>query len=300
MTTLYWNNICLLSMLEEQYLSSLSSNSIEIEYFGLGRKMSLLKKIQSEKTNNKSNWDIIISTDTDVFQDNRLISKENNLINLKNFYSINDNKYIQELIHPNGIFMPFIIIPLVIIYNKNLLNKKDIPTSFFELTHLKYKNKFVFGGLHNSAGKSFLKSILFKYGEKNTLKILSNSVKTSMPAAAFKMVHSGQLPLAIVPTIFSNRSEYNHISTIWPEEGAISIPSYICIKKDVSKKTIEYVKNNITCLNFQEELVKRGSIIPTHKNVNNSFFTNSCKLFNPSWKFLNSLDHDYFYKLISL
>lgn len=276
---LYWNNICLVTKLEEEYINSHISESpeiLDVTYFGLGRPQSML---QHFKENSQLLCDYIVSTDTDIFHD----QKYKNMFN--DFDSLNK----------------FITIPLVIIYNKKCLGSLKPPKSFNDLFHADYQGNYAFGGPHNSAGKSLIKSLWYAYGIEKAIDFIKNSVITSMPAAAFQKVITGTLPIAIVPTIFSLRAGIGSLKMVWPEDGAIPIHSYIGKKSKLSKEINTFFNNTILGKEFQQVLVEKAAIIPHHPDVSYPVFKDvqSYPLMDPDWNFLKTLDHSLLYKLLS-
>lgn len=276
---LFWNNICLVTKLEEEFINAHINESpqfLDVTYFGLGRPQSML---QYFKENNQLLCDYIVSTDTDIFHD-------------KNYnHMFNDFTPLDK----------FITIPLVIIYNENNLGSLKPPKSFSDLFQEDYKGKFAFGGPHNSAGKSLIKSIWYTYGIEKAKDFIKSSIITSMPAAAFNKVMTGAVPIAIVPTIFSLRAGISSIQMVWPEDGAIPIHSYIGSRTTLSNEINTFFSTNLLGKEFQQLLVEKAAIIPHHPDVPYPIFNNvkSYSLMDPDWNFLKTLDHSLLYQLLA-
>ncbi|SHK02107.1 ABC transporter substrate-binding protein [Paramaledivibacter caminithermalis] len=301
----YWNNVCLLSTREEKFINnslkeSKKENSIIFEYYGLGRKMGLKEKIIEDLSDGTIEADLVISTDLDIFQSKNLIpSKSNELSNIKDLLPLRTAITNSNIVEPSGIFAPFIIIPLIFVVNKNLIPEEKIPYSFEQLLDPYYKNKIAFGGIHNSAGRSLIKSIWYLYGRQKAEEFVTNSIITSMPAAAFKKTMTGEAAISIVPTIFAMRSGINNIVAIWPKEGAVAIPSYYALKKDSDSLCTEWVLHNILGKSHQELLKSAGAVIPCDPDIDLPDLAkeNNCSLLYPDWSFLHNFDDDYFYSL---
>ncbi|GAU78864.1 ABC transporter substrate-binding protein [Fusibacter sp. 3D3] len=276
---LFWNNICLISKLEESYLHqkcSQAPENIETTFFGLGRQENMLDHV---KKTNHLNCDIIVSTDTDIFHDLNHRHLFEGFLPLKKFISI----------------------PLILVINQKALGTLSPPTSFKDLFKKEYAQKYVFGGPHNSAGKSLLKSIWYHYGFKNACAFVENAKIENMPAAAFQKAMKGDIPIAIVPTIFSLRMGLNTLTAVWPKDGAIPIHSYIAIRSTLKKSVSEYFINEVLGADFQEYLVQNAAILPHHPSVKPPFQFNETEfaLMEPSWDFLINLDHQKLYALLS-
>ena len=298
----YWNNICLISNLEEKYISKLCAEKklpLNIEYYGLGREYSLFDKVSQDIDKGSIEADIIVSTDLDVFQDSTLLkSRISEFSSVTLFPTLNSIVHNSNIIDKTGYFTPFITIPLVLVYNKQLVPSNKIPKSFKDLLQPYYYKKVAFGGAHNSAGRSLFKSLFYLYGESKTKQFIESCHKGSMPAAAFQMVASGQVPIAIVPTIFAIRRGINNIDFVWPKEGAVAIPSYVAFKNTVADKDKQLIINTLLGKDFQQLLNKSADIIPSHIDTNSSvLITNEDqKLLYPSWQFTNNLNHSEFYQ----
>ncbi len=299
----YWNNICLISRLEEKYIKEevgKSGMNIQFEYFGLGREKKLSEQIRTERDNGEINADIILTTDLDVFQDKRLLFNEienfENLEHMGSLFPVRKEIKESEIPYEKGFISPFITIPLVIVVNKGLLNGCGIPESFGQLCDERYSGKVVYGGIDTSAGRSLLMSMWYMYGEDMLRDFMDNSVAASMPAAAFNMVMKGQFPIAIVPSIFALRMGIGNLSGIWPVDGAISIPSYLAVKKGTTRETLEFMSEKILSKDKQELLTSNANIIPSHPEADIPAWAgdNGCKLVYPSWKWIESLDYEHF------
>jgi len=275
---LYWNNICLISKLEEEVISNQiikSPTPIEVSYFGLGRPKSMLQHFMDSDS---ISADIIVSTDTDVFHD----------------------KTYAPMFTEFSSFSKFITIPLVLIYNQETLGSLTPPKTFEDLFSISYRGKYTFGGFNNSAGKSLIKSLWFKYGYEKTKLFADHAVINSMPATAFYQVMTGAIPIAIVPTIFSLRAGIGNLKMVWPEDGAIPIHSYTTKKNSLSKSVDDFFENALIGKDFQQLLVEKAAILPSHREVSNPVFVGNktYHLMEPDWDFLTNIDHQELYKLL--
>ncbi|MCD5410932.1 MAG: ABC transporter substrate-binding protein [Clostridiales bacterium] len=283
---LLWNNICLLSRFEEEYINTLGIQELDVDYFGMGRETGLVDYFKNEA----NPWDIVVSTNTDVFQDKSLLH-----IRKETLLSLVDEDFLPKLNHPNLYsepkFLPFIVIPLVIVINTGKTHLR--PKSLEELCSKEYCGQVTFGGIHNSAGRSLIKIIWSLYGKSSAKALLDNSVVGSMPAASFKKVMDGEVPIAVVPTIFAARSGLNDVITVNPIEGAVAIPSFIAINKECPKEEyaifFEKIAKN---KEFHKILWERGKIISPYIEESH------IQLCYPEKSFLDSLDDCEFYEFL--
>ncbi|SCY75965.1 ABC transporter substrate-binding protein [Alkaliphilus peptidifermentans] len=301
---IYWNNICLLSAMEETFIKQQSNKynyfPFTFEYYGLGKPYSMTEKIKADVREGGIKGDIIVSTDLDVFQD-RAMAKDfkSDFQQTNSLFRIRETIMNTTIPDPNRFFHPFIVIPLVMVINTNLVKESEMPASLKDLLHPSFKHRYAFGGVNNSAGRSLIKSLWYLYGSDAAKKFLSGSLITSMPAQAFQRVITGQVPVAIVPTIFALRRGIQGLKACWPLEGAVAIPSYVAVKNRVNNKDLQLFLDTILGMNLQQQLRNSGDIIPVHPDIAISPFTleNDCKLLYPEWSFFDTFDHEEFYHL---
>ncbi|MGV8146542.1 MAG: ABC transporter substrate-binding protein [Alkaliphilus sp.] len=283
---LLWNNICLLSRFEEEYIETLNLTIFDVNYYGMGRETDLFDYF---KADNKE-WDIVVSTNTDVFQNKTLLYSQRDT--LVSFY---EKDFYPRLNAPNLYsepqFLPFIVIPLVIVINTGKTHLR--PTSLKDLCSEEYRGQVTFGGIQNSAGRSLIKAVWSLYGKSLAKELLINSIIGSMPAASFKKVMDGDVPIAVVPTIFAARSGLNNVITVIPSEGAVAIPSFIAVKKECPKdccdRFFETIAEN---KDLHKILWDRGKIISPYVDESH------IPLCYPEKSFLNSLADCEFYDLL--
>ncbi|MCC5909363.1 MAG: ABC transporter substrate-binding protein, partial [Clostridiaceae bacterium] len=299
-----WNNICLLSNMEEAFIKSQSTKynyyPFDFQYYGLGRPYSMTEKVKEDLKTDEIKGDIIVSTDLDVFQDRSLAKHfEESFQKTSSLLPINEFVLKTNIPNTSNYFHPFITIPLVMVINTKLLKESEIPTSFEDLLHPNFKGRYAFGGVHNSAGRSLLKSLWYLYGSNAVESFLSGAVITSMPAQAFQRVMTGQVPVAIVPTIFALRRGIQGLKACWPREGAVAIPSYVAVKSKVATEDFKLFLESILGIDHQIQLKNAGDIIPSHPDAPISSFAleNDCSLLYPKWEFFDTFDHEMFYHL---
>lgn len=306
MYRIYWNNICILSRYEENYLKDKLDAikhkyniDFQIEYFGLGKEKKLSEKLK-EDIENGNMADVIISTDLEIFENNEIYEKyKDKLQDLDNVFSLKDNIR-NSNINRNKKLVPFLNIPLLIVGNKKMI-KNNIPESIEEVIN----ESFIFGGINNSAGTSVVKGIWYKYGERGLKNLLENGIIKEMPIQAFHAVKNGQCVLGLVPSVFAKIGDCSEdLKIIWPKDGALSIPSYIAINKSVDLKTIEILKMEIFNEEFSNFFVNRGDIISCFKDTldKDYFLKNNFNLTYPDDMWFKNLDNKRFediYKNIS-
>lgn len=300
-TKLYWNNVCLFNRMEETFIKEEIEKAgmedvLEVAYFGLGRERKLADQIK-EDLKNGIIPDVIITTDLDVFHDKHMMFPF-----IKEFKSLKGRLELSDQIKESTIrisedkLLPFIVIPQVIVINRHNLKGLPVPKSLKDLAKDMYKDRFTFGGIHNSAGRSIIKSIWAAYGQAVAKKIVANAQLANMPAMAFNSVIRGQVPIAIVPSIFAERAGANNIELICPSEGLVAIPSYIGMKSDVPEAVCSFIIDKIISLDKQMLLYERGKVLPVSCTVEGNYY-HQHKLLYPSWAFIEEMDDNEFYEV---
>lgn len=310
-----WNNVCLLSKVEKQWIQKVTLENqlntlFEFSYFGLGQGSSLYNEIKKRATHKEAFPDIIVSTDLEVFQN--VLFKEKFT---DSYQLLNPNPYAHAYLsgHANLtpeslLFKPFIVIPLIMIVNESLLKGRECPKSIADLIHGDFRDDIVFGGIDNSAGYALMKSIWWKYGEGALNTFLDYASAKSMPAQAFQSVLKGEKCVGFVPSIFALRQGTRSLKAIWPEEGAVGIPSYVAVSKKVTPEDYQKFESNYLNLDFQQQLVTIGDIFPEDSRVPLSRHLNKMmpaladleypQLLYPDWSFTETLDYAKFKAMI--
>lgn len=275
MSTLLWNNVCLLSRLEESFIETKTLNAT-VEYFGLGRKKDLQTFFQTKTPD----WSVVVSTDTEIFQNPHLLPTYSK--DLREFAL--DYHFDGQGINDDTKVKPFILIPLVIVINTTMTALR--PTSIHELCDDEYEGLVTYGGPQNSAGKSLIKAIWSLYGHDALTRFIKNSHAASMPAAAFKLAMDGTHPIAIVPTIFAARQGLHNLISQIPSEGAIAIPSFIAVHNTCDIDNYTSIHDQILAnQSFHQILYDRGCIIsPLVKESQIPFYY-------PPKSFLDAVDY---------
>lgn len=140
------------------------------------------------------------------------------------------------IIDPDGHFSVIAINILVMVVDENRLGGVPMPQSWGDLLKPAYENKVVMRG-HGDIFCDVVQMNYYKdYGETG-VEQLGRSVKYGLhPAQMIKELTSNRSdvpPIHIMPYFFyKTMKECTNIKVIWPEEGALSYPVSVLIKKD--------------------------------------------------------------------
>lgn len=258
--SMYWNNICVLHRYEKKHIEEVTALlkeqdiQLETEYFGLGYP----KKLSEEVKDTGIAPDIIVSTDLEVFEDPEiygLFKKE--LLEIQDLFPLKKEIKNTNLCQDKRL-LPFLVIPLVMVFNKQLLAGQPLPEALKELTL--YPKAF--GGKANSAGRGVIKQLTWLYGKEFTDLFLENAAILDMPVQSLLSVQKGLTPAAITPSIFAFRADETLLSLRYPKEGALTVPSFIAVKNTLSADLAGYILSKLFTVDFCNYFAEQGEIQP--------------------------------------
>lgn len=280
---LYWSNICVLNKSEIELLKRAKEDllkddiELEVKFFGLGYPLHMSDYLRAD---NAIIPDMILSTDLEVFEDERVYKKiESDLADASRLY----RNTIKEIERP--MLLPYLSIPLML-FSKD---KKDL--AFTELK----ANDAAFGGINNSAAKSVVKTVWSLYGKDEAEALLKSSFITPMPIGAFQSVRTGQRKTAVIPSLFA-LSDTSYISSPL-KEGILSIPSYISVRKTIDSEVASKIIERLNGNDFIKLYEEQGKMIMASKEAPEWYKALNTQLALPSYDFLSKLDSAEFYEL---
>jgi ABC-type Fe3+ transport system substrate-binding protein len=284
----YWNNICLISRFEKQYIENKLEEKhlsalFDFKYFGIGREREIIGCIQ-EDLQKDSLPDIIVSTESEVFHTQEGLLDKQQLLTAYEPW-----RFRNHLPHvcPKEKFTPLLYIPLVMIVNKEKVNQ--IPLSIQEvLANPEYEGQITFGGLDNAAGKTLLAAVEYLYGEEKREQLLKWSVTANMPIGAFKNVVDGRSKIGFVPTIFAMRAEAVGVEQVWPKEGAIVVPCFVAVKRGADMKKVACLFKEVITPAFIQQIGTQTGAIPCIEGTDTieAFKAHETQIIYPSWEFI--------------
>lgn len=263
MTTiqLYWNNICILHRQEliflEQIKEDLKKQDIELSvtFFGLGYGTHLSDFLREPGSRLP---DMVVSADLEVFEDSRIFDRfAGDLHPLARLLSTKQEEGV-PLLNRGDFLLPYLAIPLVFFARRDFMQGHD---SLSLDTVVSERLPMAFGGIRNSAAKSVVKTVWETGGEDAAKRLLSGSTLTSMPIEAYHRVRKGDSPLAMVPSVYALRADGEETEAIWPSDGAIAIPSYICAAKTIPVEAALAVAKALRSPEISRFYVENGCLI---------------------------------------
>lgn len=255
--SVYWNNICVLHRQELAYLETCVKTlrhegiNLRVESFGLGYPMHMSDYLRKPDAMLP---DIIVSADLEVFEDHRVFSKlESDLLPLRGWYGVKSTEGVPA-VERGDYLLPFLVIPLVF-FTPDM--NRDTDLSLEEVA--KQGLPVAFGGINNSAAKSVVKTVWNRYGLDAARSLFRQAAVTGMPVQAFQLAKTKAKPLALVPSLFAvNTTEGK---AFCPSDGAVAVPSYICVRNTVSEDNAKKVLDLLFSKEFLTFFVEKGNLI---------------------------------------
>ncbi len=255
--TVYWNNICVLHRQELAYLDTCKKAlegqgiDLQVESFGLGYPLHMSDYLRRDDAVLP---DIIVSANLEVFEDKRVFSKlEKDLLPIGRWYGTKSTEGV-PVVHRGEHLLPYVIIPLVF-FTPDLGRDEDLSLEEVARQGL----PIAFGGINNSAAKSVVKTVWSKYGLDAAKLLFSQATVTGMPVQSFQLAKTGAKPLALVPSLFAvNTTEGK---AFCPSDGAVAIPSYICVRNTVCEADARMVLDMLFSQEFLSFFVEKGNLI---------------------------------------
>lgn len=180
---------------------------------------------------------------------------------------------------PSGYFKVMCLVPIVIIYNRELTNP---PKSWADFMDMRWK-----GRIGAASPKIFRKVVQFYMGE-----LIEGDVNDLLEDIVYKGVHidinhavdNGELDIGIVPLPFAKSSRKNNVCMQWPQEGALCLPQILVHKKgikDDALKISEYLLSD----EVQKYVSKVGMLIPVNPNASlpTDLVENKLNIFWKGW-----------------
>lgn len=297
---IYWSNVCILKKMEKEKLSDWANQwqaqkglDVKVNFFGLGEEMYINEKIASELQKGDLAANIVVSTDVNIFQNKELLLGQlDQFQTLKEQLPLRDELAQKEIAHPCGCFQPCAVALIIMIYNNKLVKETEKPASWADTLKPEWQGKIVFGGAELPAGQGFLRGMWYLHGDKGLEQCVKNYRVVTSPAAVLQAVSKGEFAAGVVPLAFTGRKGLENVTEIWPQEGALAVPSYVAIRKDAPKGAIDFVKETLFSEEIQELYSKNAFLIPAVPGVfpPDIVMENDFKIVYPKWSWIQQTD----------
>lgn len=175
-----------------------------------------------------------------------------------------------EMKDPDGFYYAGRLINMIIAYNTTLVS--DPPQGWQDLLKPRFEGKIGFPTpLRSGAAEASVKTLVDAFGWQYFEDFIANGgIQVKNNSTARDMVSTGELPVGVLLDYMAREAKEkgSPIDYIWPEEGAIFIPSPIAVMK--SSKNPEAAKEFVNYVVSQEgqvTMVELGNFVPIRPDV---------------------------------
>lgn len=288
---LYWSHICVLHRQEKAFLKSLTQQLLEeniqlkVRCFGLGYPEHMSEYLARPDAVLP---DLIVSADLEVFEDSLIFSKlQPELYPAADWVPLRQGPMLNA-VRRGPCLLPFLSIPLVYYTRKPKGCAK---------TALPYWHGLAFGGIHNSAAKTVVKSAWEQWGREAAARLLEESLVTDMPIGAFQAVRQKQADTALVPSLYALRADNRETFLCVPREGPVLIPSYFCARTSAPEWAARRVAESILSRELCDFYAANGDLIVYPACTKLHSRQKAEYVLCPSAEWLGQLSHQDFYQL---
>lgn len=159
---------------------------------------------------------------------------------------------------PQEVFTIYGLYPYVLMVDHTRLGTLPVPSGWDDLLAPEYADQIIAVGSSSRISELLLLTLYKKFGDEGIIKLASN-IKDGWHGRV--MVKTVQNPeersegaaIYVVPWIFAQQCrELEHVSVIWPEDGALVNPLFLLVKQTELEK-VRPVTDFITSRSFAEQ-----------------------------------------------
>ena len=187
---------------------------------------SVKAKLLDEMRRGKAEADLVMISDPDFYLQ---LKKDGKLLN----YKSPEAAELAEPVDSDGAYTPIRISAMVIAVNNDKI--KDPPKSWKDLLDPKFKGKVAMPNPKVAAtALATVSAVTDKYGWEYWQKLKANGVVVSPTMEMREKFGRGEYPITITmeEDVLKQKAQGVRATVIYPEEGSVIVPGYICILKD--------------------------------------------------------------------
>jgi len=187
---------------------------------------SVKAKLLDEMKRGKAEADLVMISDPDFYLQ---LKKDGKLLN----YKSPEAAELAEPVDSDGAYTPIRISAMVIAVNNDKIN--DPPKSWKDLLDPKFKGKVAMPNPKVAAtALATVSAVTDKYGWEYWQKLKANGVVVSPTMEMREKFGRGEYPITITmeEDVLKQKAQGVRATVIYPEEGSVIVPGYICILKD--------------------------------------------------------------------
>jgi len=250
----------IIDKVQEDFMSKYPEITLDVFRSGTS---SVVAKLMTEKEAGAILADLIWVADPSTYED----FKDQNL--LYKFTPKEAGSIGSDMKDPEGYYYAGRLINMIIAYNT--LSVSNPPKNWKDVLNSNYKLGFP-TPLRSGAAISSVKTLVDSYGWdffKDFRSLGGKQIKSN--STVRDMIVTGELDVGIMLDYMVRplMKKGSPIAYLWPEDGAVFIPSPIAVlESSNNKEAAEIFVNYILSKDGQETLVEMGSFIPIRKDVN--------------------------------
>lgn len=142
------------------------------------------------------------------------------------------------LADPEGYFHPIFLIPLIIIYNRQLISGDNAPQTWEDLLDARWHGRILFPERHLPASRAILGLMQHLFPDRFQA-FLAKIVFKGSPVDVKNAVDEGQYPLGINKVSFARFARHKNIAMVWPVEGAFCLPNIMVWRREAAEALLD-------------------------------------------------------------
>ncbi|MBW4081118.1 ABC transporter substrate-binding protein [Paenibacillus sp. S150] len=164
----------------------------------------------------------------------------------------------QPFVDPQQDFTIYGLYPYVLMVDRTKLGALPVPSSWSDLLRPEYTDQIIAVGSSNKISELLLLTLYKKFGDDGIIRLAAN-IKDGWHGRV--MVKTVEAPesntegagIYVIPWIFAQQcKDSDHVSIIWPEDGALVNPLFLLTRKS-KPSAVQAVTEFITSKSFAEQ-----------------------------------------------
>lgn len=141
-------------------------------------------------------------------------------------------------VDPRGCFQVFGIVSFVPFYNPVYTKAADLPRTWSDLLHRKWKGRIMMPGKEHIAPR-LVRAVLKYENPERARAVDENIICGGVPPNVIEAVKSGHVSLGVTNITFGKISEGLQTKMIWPEDGLLCMPQIIVWEKNIDERMMK-------------------------------------------------------------
>lgn len=167
---------------------------------------------------------------------------------------------------PQEDFTIFGLYPYVIMVDHTMLGKLPVPSGWHDLLRPEYADQIIAVGSSNKISELLLLTLYKEYGNEGIIKLAANIKdgwhgRVMVKTVQSPEVHTEGAGIYVIPWLFARQcKDLEHVSVIWPEEGALVNPLFLLVK-EAELARVKTITDFITGKSFAEQATAQDFVM---------------------------------------